>query len=40
MSKSDKGMYKPKEANVLKLKEYLNKQEHYNNTIFVVKKDE
>ena len=33
-------MYKPKEENVEKLKEYLNKKDRKNNTIFVIKKYE
>lgn len=40
MSSANKGMYKPKEENIQKLKEYLSKQECVNNTIFVVKKDD
>jgi hypothetical protein len=32
-------MYKPKEENVEKLKEYLSKKDKSNNTIFVIKKD-
>ena len=33
-------MYKPKEENVEKLKEYLSKKDRNNNTIFVIIKDE
>ena len=40
MSRLNKDMYKPKDENVRKLKEYLNKQECVNNTIYIAKKDE
>jgi hypothetical protein len=33
-------MYKPKEENVEKLKEYLSKKDRNSNTIFVIKKEE
>ena len=37
MSKIKKSMYKPKDENVQKLKEYLKTQEKTDNTIFVIK---